>query len=124
MPVHQSQLVTTHGAPHRYRISGPAPTTFHIERCRCGKATAPSTSRAVTEGRWTEPTGQHRIPLSHLSRARAAVSTLGHRGTCRLIEVIMRLQPKAQAARKAAYTAQGRTLRRTRGGFAAMPAQV
>lgn len=36
----------------------------------------------------------------------------------------MHLQPKAQAALKAAYTAQGRTLRRTRGGFAAMPAQV
>ncbi|MCC5068283.1 MULTISPECIES: hypothetical protein [Xanthomonas] len=36
----------------------------------------------------------------------------------------MHLQPKAQAALKAAYGAQGRTLRRTRGGFAAMPAQV
>ncbi|MBB3822271.1 hypothetical protein FHT03_001046 [Xanthomonas arboricola] len=36
----------------------------------------------------------------------------------------MHLQPKAKAALKAAYTAQGRTLRRTRGGFAAMPAQV
>ncbi|AZR24404.1 MULTISPECIES: hypothetical protein [Xanthomonas] len=36
----------------------------------------------------------------------------------------MHLQPKAQAALKAAYTSQGRTLRRTRGGFAAMPAQV
>lgn len=69
-PGHRPQLVTTHGAPHCYRIGGPAPTTFHIECCRCGKATAPSTSRALTEGRWTEPTGQHRIPLSHLSRAR------------------------------------------------------
>ncbi|WP_115528085.1 hypothetical protein [Xanthomonas arboricola] len=36
----------------------------------------------------------------------------------------MHLQPKAQAALKAAYGAQGRPLRRTRGGFAAMPAQV
>ncbi|CAD7382798.1 hypothetical protein [Xanthomonas arboricola] len=67
---HRPQMVTTHGAPHRYRLGGPAPTTFHIECCRCGKATAPSTSRALTESRWTEPTGQHRIPLSHLSRAR------------------------------------------------------
>ncbi|AZR24403.1 hypothetical protein NX81_021465 [Xanthomonas vasicola] len=69
-PGHRPQLVTTHGAPHRYRIGGPAPTTFHIECCRCGQATAPSPSRALTESRWTEPTGQHRIPLSHLSRAR------------------------------------------------------
>lgn len=36
----------------------------------------------------------------------------------------MHLQPKAQAALKAAYRAQGRALRRTRGGFAAMPAQI
>ncbi|WP_244860178.1 hypothetical protein [Xanthomonas arboricola] len=67
---HRPQLVTTHGAPHRYRIGGPAPTTLHIECCRCGKAIVPSTSRALSESRWTEPAGQHRIPLSHLSRAR------------------------------------------------------
>ncbi|MCC8671406.1 hypothetical protein LN461_18905 [Xanthomonas arboricola] len=81
-PGHRPQLVTTHGAPHRYRIGGPAPTTFHIECCRCGKATAPSTSRALTEGRGTEPIGHHRIPLSHLSRAReqlfAHLATAAH----------------------------------------------
>ncbi|RFF37020.1 hypothetical protein DZD52_18955 [Xanthomonas nasturtii] len=29
-PGHRPQLVTTDGAPHRYRIGGPAPTTVHI----------------------------------------------------------------------------------------------
>lgn len=36
----------------------------------------------------------------------------------------MELQPVAQRALLAAHTSQGRCLRRTRGGYAGMPAQV
>ncbi|UYK82281.1 hypothetical protein NG829_08325 [Xanthomonas sacchari] len=69
-PGHHPQIVETHGAPLRQRIGTPLPLLYHIECCRCGIATVPSPSRAIAEGRWVDPNGQHRIPLSHISRAR------------------------------------------------------
>lgn len=69
-PDHRPQWVETHGAPHRTRVGTPVPVTYHIECCRCGIATRPHTSRALTEARWTDPNGTQRIPLSLLNRAR------------------------------------------------------
>ncbi len=74
-PGHHPQLVETHGAPVRAAIGTPVPVMYHIECHRCGTATVPCTSRALTEGRWTDPHGLHRIPLSHLSRARAQATS-------------------------------------------------
>lgn len=74
-PGHRPQLVQTRGAPTGHRVGTACPPTWHIECHACGRATAPSPSRAITEGRWSEPTA--RIPLSELVRARArgALST-------------------------------------------------
>lgn len=69
-PGHHPHLVSTRGAPHRARLGAPVQTTWHIECCRCQVATVPHPSRAIAESRWTDPSGAHRIPLCHLSRAR------------------------------------------------------
>lgn len=77
VPGHHPQWVETHGAPHRARIGTPVPTTFHIECHRCGIATRPTASRALVEGRWTDPARTHLIPLSQLNQAREhAVSAI------------------------------------------------
>jgi hypothetical protein len=81
-PGHRPQWVETHGAPLRVGIGTPVPTTYHIECHRCGLATRPSDSRAITESRWTDPARAHFVPLSNLSQARAqavsAIATAAH----------------------------------------------
>lgn len=71
---HRPQIVTTLGAPTGHRLGHPCPPLVHIECHMCQKATVPSTSLAIAELRWTDPSmSQLLIPISHLTRARADV---------------------------------------------------
>lgn len=69
---HRPQLVQTFGAPHGHRVGTPCPPHWHIECCRCGVATVPSPSRALTESRWRDPVA--RIALADLPRVRERIA--------------------------------------------------
>ncbi len=71
-PGHRPQLVRTFGSPSTHPVATACPPMWHVECHACRAATVPSPSRAITEGRWSEPAA--RIPLSELVRARAQAS--------------------------------------------------
>lgn len=77
-PDHRPQRVETRGTPRSERALGlPCPPLWHIECVRCGIATVPHPSRAVTEARWRDADTAHRIPLARIAQARAlAVAAL------------------------------------------------
>lgn len=70
-PGHTPQLIETRGMPPGCAAHGPVPYLFHIECARCQIATVPHPSRAIAEGRWSDPDSPHRIPLSQIRQARA-----------------------------------------------------
>lgn len=73
-PGHRPQIITTTGAPMGHQLGTPCPPLVHFECHQCQLATVPSTSLALAELRWTDPSLRgHLISISHLARARSDV---------------------------------------------------
>ncbi|QDH71862.1 hypothetical protein FKV23_12850 [Lysobacter alkalisoli] len=53
-------------------MARPCPPHHHIECHRCGIATVPSPSRAITEARWHDPSAH--IPIHDLARVREQIA--------------------------------------------------